>query len=180
MDLEEKRISGDLLYDGIIVHLYKDSVLLPDGNKAVREVIRHQGAVCIVAVDNEKNLFLVRQYRYPFADVITEIPAGKLDKGETPLDCAKRELKEETGITANNYEYLGKLYTSPAFLDEVIHMYLATDLSFAEQNLDEDEFVEVVKMNIEDFTREIVKGNVPDAKTQAAVLKSYLIINGIC
>lgn len=180
MDMKEKRLSGDTIYDGIIVHLYKDRILLPNGKESVREVIRHQGAVCVVAIDNKNDIYLVRQYRYPFADIITEIPAGKLDPGEMPLEGAKRELKEETGIVANKYEYLGKLYTSPAFLDEVIHMYLATDLSFSKQNPDEDEFVEVIKMNLNSFIKEIVRGNVPDSKTQAAVLKAYLIINGIC
>ena len=133
MDMVEKRISGELIYDGIIVHLYKDDVLLPDGKKAVREVIRHQGAVCVVALDKDNNIYLVRQYRYPFSSVITEIPAGKLDAGESPLQGAIRELREETGIVAGKYDYLGPLYTSPAIIDEVIHMYLATDLSFDEK-----------------------------------------------
>ena len=103
MDMKEKRLSGDTIYDGIIVHLYKDRILLPNGKESVREVIRHQGAVCVVAIDNNNDIYLVRQYRYPFADIITEIPAGKLDPGEMPLEGAKRELKEETGIVANKY-----------------------------------------------------------------------------
>ena len=176
MDMKETRIGGELIYDGIIVHLFKDDVTLPNGKNAVREVIRHQGAVCVVAVDNNNNIYLVKQFRYPFNDVITEIPAGKLDAGETPLEGAARELREETGIIANNYEYLGELYTSPAFLDEVIHMYLATDLSFVEQDPDEDEFVEVEKVNIDDFVKEILNGKIPDSKTQTAVLKAYLLL----
>ena len=180
MDMKETRISGELIYDGIIVHLYKDKVSLPNGNEAVREVIRHQGAVCVVAVDNDKNIYLVRQFRYPFNDVITEIPAGKLDAGETPLEGAARELREETGIIAKNYKYLGELYTSCAFLDEVIHMYLATDLSFTEQNPDEDEFVEVDKVNLKEFVSEIMEGKVPDSKTQTAVLKAYIELGNLC
>ena len=179
MDMKETRIGGELIYDGIIVHLYKDNVTLPNGKEAIREVIRHQGAVCVVAVDDEMNIYLVRQYRYPFADVITEIPAGKLDAGETPLEGAARELREETGIIAKNYTYLGELYTSPAFLDEVIHMYLATGLSFEKQSPDEDEFVEVDKVNINDFVKEIMDGKVPDSKTQTAVLKAFLSLGNL-
>ena len=174
MDMKETRIGGEQIYDGIIVHLYKDDVTLPNGKTAVREVIRHQGAVCVVAIDNEENIYLVKQFRYPFNDIITEIPAGKLDAGETPLEGAERELREETGIVANNYLYLGELYTSPAFLDEVIHMYLATDLTFVEQDPDEDEFVEVEKIKLNDFVKEIMNGKIPDSKTQTAVLKAYL------
>ncbi|MBE6896329.1 MAG: NUDIX hydrolase [Ruminococcaceae bacterium] len=174
MDMKETRIGGEQIYDGIIVHLYKDDVTLPNGKTAVREVIRHQGAVCVVAIDNEENIYLVKQFRYPFNDIITEIPAGKLDAGETPLEGAARELREETGIVANNYLYLGELYTSPAFLDEVIHMYLATDLTFVEQDPDEDEFVEVEKIKLNDFVKEIMNGKIPDSKTQTAVLKAYL------
>ena len=179
MDMKETRIGGELIYDGIIVHLYKDNVTLPNGKEAIREVIRHQGAVCVVAVDDDMNIYLVRQYRYPFADVITEIPAGKLDAGETPLEGAARELREETGIIAKNYTYLGELYTSPAFLDEVIHMYLAKGLSFEKQSPDEDEFVEVDKVNINDFVKEIMNGKVPDSKTQTAVLKAFLSLGNL-
>jgi ADP-ribose pyrophosphatase len=174
MEFEEKTLSSKLIYDGIIVHLYKDEVVLPDGKNAAREVIRHQGAVCVTVIDDDKNVYLVRQYRYPFAAVTTEIPAGKLDAGETPLEGAKRELREETGIIADNYEYLGPLYTSPAIIDEVIHMYLATGLHFEKQDPDEDEFVEVIKINLNDLIQEINSGKIPDAKTQTAVLKAYL------
>lgn len=177
MNMEEKRISGELIYDGIIVHLYKDQVTLPDGNHAIREVIRHQGAVCVVALDNEKNIYLVKQYRYPFSAVTVEIPAGKLDFGETPLEGAIRELREETGIVAGKYQYIGKLYTSPAIIDEVIHMYLATNLRFEKQSPDEDEFVEVFKINLNECVKQIMVGEIPDAKTQAAVLKAKLIVS---
>lgn len=177
MNMEEKRISSELIYDGIIVHLYKDQVTLPDGNHAIREVIRHQGAVCVVALDNENNIYLVKQYRYPFSAVTVEIPAGKLDFGETPLEGAIRELREETGIVAGKYQYIGKLYTSPAIIDEVIHMYLATDLRFEKQSPDEDEFVEVFKINLNECVNQIMAGEIPDAKTQAAVLKAKLIVS---
>ena len=178
--MEEKRIDGQLIYDGTIVHLYKDDVCLPDGKRAIREVIRHQGAVCVVAVDSAYNIYLVKQFRYPFLAVTTEIPAGKLDKGEKPLEGAMRELREETGIIADNYRYLGALYTSPAIIDEVIHMYLATGLKFEKQELDEDEFVDVVKMSMNDCVKHILEGNIPDAKTQTAVLKAKMVISEIC
>lgn len=177
MNFEEKKLSGELIYDGIIVHLYKDEIALPDGKHATREVIRHQGAVCVAALDNDNNIYLVRQYRYPFSSVTVEIPAGKLDHGETPLEGAVRELREETGIIANKYQYLGELYTSPAIIDEIIHMYLASDLRFEKQDPDEDEFVEVFKMSLDECLNQIMKGNIPDAKTQTAVLKAKLLIS---
>jgi len=177
MDLTEKQLLSEPIYDGKVVHLYKDSVRLPNGNTAIREVIRHQGAVCVVALDNEYNIYVVKQFRYPFADVITEIPAGKLEKGEEPLECAKRELLEETGLYAENFRYLGKIYSSPAFLDEVLHIYLATGLKKGTQNLDDDEFLDVEKVDLNEFVKQIIKGDIPDGKTQTAVLKAYYLVN---
>ena len=178
MDLTEKKTSGELIYDGIIVHLYKDSVTLPDGNAAIREVIRHQGAVCVVPITDNGYVYMVKQFRYPFGKVLLEIPAGKLDKGEIPEDAARRELKEETGLKADKLIYMGELYTSPAFVDEIIHMYLATGLTQEKQNLDEDEFIEVEKIHIDKLVEAILSGEIKDAKTQTALLKAkHFIVN---
>ena len=172
--LYEEKIDGEKLFDGIVVHLERDRVRLPNGHEGVREVIRHVGAVCVIPVDADGNVLMERQFRYPHAKVLWEIPAGKLDsKAEDPLAAAKRELYEETGYTAETFTLLGELYTTPAFVDEVIHMYLAEGLSRAdeEQHLDEDEFLTVESIHIDTLCDMVMRGEIPDAKTQIAVLK---------
>ena len=145
--LSERKIGRTEIYDGAIAHLVVDKVLLPNGNTAKREVILHNGAVCVVPITDEGEIIMERQFRYPFDSVIWEIPAGKLDKNETsPLEGAMRELKEETGYTAANYKFIGLYYPSPAILSEKIYMYVATGLSAGERDLDEDEFLDVVKL----------------------------------
>ena len=139
--LKETQISREEIYDGVIIHFVKDTVKLPNGSISKREVALHNGAVCIVALTDDNEIIMERQYRYPFDDVIWEIPAGKLDKNESdPLDAAKRELKEETGYTAKNYRFIGEYYGSPANLKEKIYMYIATGLKEGEQKLDFSRF----------------------------------------
>ena len=175
-DFEERTVSSQLIFDGNVVHLYKDDITLPDGNPAFREYCRHIGAVCVIPITDEGEVICVRQYRYPFAEVLLEIPAGKLDfKGEIPLDAVKRELREETGAVSTKLTYLGKFYPSPAILDECIHMYMAEELSFGDTDFDEDEFIEVVKIPLDSLVSMVVKGEIPDAKTQAAVMKAAYI-----
>lgn len=177
-NLEEKQIASKLIYKGRILDLYLDDVLLPDGSTSKREYIKHLGAACVVPVDDDGNVIVVKQYRYPFSGVLTEVPAGKLDsKEESHFVTAVRELKEETGYVADNLVYLGEYYPTCAYSDEVIHMYLATGLRDEEQSLDEGEFVDVEKIPIETFVEEIMKGNIRDGKTQTAVLKAYFYIN---
>ena len=150
------------------------------GVETLREVIRHVGAVCVIPVDAHGNVLMERQFRYPHAKVLWEIPAGKLDsKAEDPLAAAKRELYEETGYTAEKFTLLGELYTTPAFVDEVIHMYLAEELSRAdeEQHLDEDEFLTVESIHIDTLCDMVMRGEIPDAKTQIAVLKVKRILD---
>lgn len=178
--LYEEKIDGEKLFDGIVVHLERDRVRLPNGHEGVREVIRHVGAVCVIPVDADGNVLMERQFRYPHAKVLWEIPAGKLDsKAEDPLAAAKRELYEETGYTAETFTLLGELYTTPAFVDEVIHMYLAEGLSRAdtEQHLDEDEFLTVESIHIDTLCDMVMRGEIPDAKTQIAVLKVKRILD---
>lgn len=173
--LNEERIDGEEIFDGVVVHLIRDRVRLPNGNESVREVIRHLGAVCVIPIFENGDVLVERQFRYPHAKVLLEIPAGKLDsKSENPLDAAKRELFEETGYTAEKYTMLGELYTTPAFVDEVIWMYLAEGLVSVDgkQHLDKDEFLTVERMPLDTLFDMVMNGEIPDAKTQVAVLKA--------
>lgn len=174
--LIESPLASKLIYDGKIVHLYQDKVTLPDGTPAIREVIRHVGAVCVVPLTNEGEVVCVRQFRYPHAKVLLEIPAGKLDsKEEDRPSAALRELREETGALCQTLTPLGQLLTTPAFVDEVIDMYLAEGLTFGDRDLDEDEFLDVVRIPLEKLVDMILQGDVTDAKTQAAVLKVWAL-----
>jgi ADP-ribose pyrophosphatase len=174
--LIESPLASELIYDGKIVHLYKDTVTLPNGQPAIREVIRHVGAVCVVPLTDEGEVVCVRQFRYPHAKVLLEIPAGKLDsKEEDRPSAALRELREETGALCQTLTPLGQLLTTPAFVDEVIDMYLAEGLTFGDRDLDEDEFLDVVRIPLEKLVDMILQGDVTDAKTQAAVLKVWAL-----
>lgn len=175
--LGEKTISSECVFDGCILHVIKDNVTLPNGNEATREVIRHIGAVCVVPVTDDGQVVMERQYRYPIDTVITEIPAGKLDsKDEDRLEAAKRELKEETGYSADKWMDMGIYYPAAAYSDERITMYLATGLHKGEQKLDEDEFLNVELIPIEDLVDDIMSGRITDGKTQVAILKAAKIL----
>ncbi len=172
--LHETKLSSELIYDGKVVHLYRDAVRLPNGHESIREVVRHVGAVCVLPLFEDGSVLVERQFRYPHDRVLWEIPAGKLDsKAEAHLAAVKRELYEETGYTADRFTSLGLLYTTPAFVDEVIEMYLAEGLHTENdgQHLDEDEFLTVEKLHIDTLCDMVMRGEIPDAKTQVAVLK---------
>lgn len=172
MNLEEKQLSYDYKFKGRIINLRQDTALLPNGNTAFREVVEHPGGVCVAALTDQDELLFVKQWRYPYGEVTLEIPAGKRDKsGEDPLECGKRELKEETGATAENYIDLCPLYPSPGYVNEVIYCYLATGLDFGEQNPDEDEFLDVLRIPFEKAVEMVLSGEIKDAKTQIAILK---------
>lgn len=172
--LFEKQLNSTNVYKGRLLDVYSDEIVLPNGHKSKREYIKHVSAACVVPVDDEGNVIIEKQFRYPFSKVLTEIPAGKLDsKAEPHFDAALRELKEETGYSAEKMIYLGEFYPTCAYSDEIIHMYLATGLKKGEQKLDDDEFVGVEKMPLEELVAEIMKGNIPDGKTQTAILKAY-------
>lgn len=176
---EEKRLSSEKIFDGNIISLSFDTVRLPNGKEATREFVRHPGAVCVVPLTDEGEVICVRQYRYPFARVTLEIPAGKLDsKTEDHESAALRELSEETGATCREIRFIGELHTSPAILDEVIYMYVARGLDFGEQHPDDDEFLSVVRLPIEKAVEMILSGEIKDAKTQTAILKTYIMLNG--
>jgi ADP-ribose pyrophosphatase len=174
--LVEEPISSEEIFNGKIVHLFRDTLRLPNGKPATREVIRHVGAAAVVPLTDEGNVILVRQYRYPFAQVMLEIPAGKLDPSEEPLVCARRELLEETGYEAAEFVSLGVFYPSVAVLDEKIHLYLARNLTFRAANPDADEFLHVEQRPLNELVEDIMAGGVPDGKTQAAVLKAWNIL----
>ena len=146
MELFEKTLSKDYKYNGKIINMRVDEAQLENGKTAIREVVEHSGGVCVAALDEQNRLLMVKQFRYPYGEVLLEIPAGKREKGEDPLDCGKRELEEETGYTAEKYTDLGKLYPTPAYVDEVIYMYYAENLSKTHQHLDEDEFLSVERI----------------------------------
>lgn len=167
--------TSETLFTGKVLTLTLDRVALDNGCEADREVIRHKGACCVIPLTEDGRVICVKQYRYPYAEELIEIPAGKLDPNESPEVCARRELREETGAIAEKLTYLGCYYGSPAILDERIHMYLAEGLSFGEQQLDEDEFLTVETYPIEKLVRLILEGKIPDGKTQAAVLRAYLM-----
>ncbi len=172
MKLEEKKLSSEEIFDGVAIHLFRDEILLPNGNKGVREVIRHPGAVCVLPITKDGDVVFVNQFRYALNKVTLEVPAGKLEKGEDPKEAALRELSEETGLTANNIFPIGDLYTTPALIDEVIHMYIATDLIQGEQHLDDDEFVNTLKMPLNEAVEKVMNGEIKDSKTQTIILKA--------
>ena len=176
MNLTEKQLNAQYLYEGRIIKLRRDTALLPNGKTAYREVVEHNGGVCVVPITDDGKVIMVEQYRYPYGEVIAEIPAGKRDSlDEEPLNTGIRELKEEVGATAQKMTFLGKLYPTPGYCGEIIWMYAATGLTFGEQNPDEDEFLNVKAVTLDEAVEKILSGEITDAKTQAAVLKVKLL-----
>ena len=170
MELTEKTLSSEKIFDGVILHIRRDQVELPGGGRSVREVVDHPGGVCVLALDSQWQALLVSQYRYPYQRVVREVPAGKLEYGEDPREAALRELREETGATPRERN-------SPGYCGEIIHMYLAMDLTFGESSLDEDEFLNVERIPFEELVEQVLQGEIRDAKTIAAVLKGKLLLN---
>lgn len=165
MDLTEKTLETREIFSGRIIKVRVDTVCLPDGQESTREVVEHAGAVAVVALDGDNNIIMVRQYRKPVEMVLTEIPAGTMEKDEDPLLCAKRELREETGFSADHWYKILSYYSAPGFTDECLHLYLATGLTDGEIDLDEDEFVETVHLPLKEAWRMIFAGKIVDGKS---------------
>lgn len=173
MELQEKKISEKSIFNGKILNLRVDEVELPDGQIAQREVIEHNGGACVVAITEQNEILMVKQFRYAYGKVVTEIPAGKIEKGEDPMDCASRELVEETGYSAKSLKLLGEMYPSPGYCGEVVYIYEANDLSFGSQHLDDDEFLDVIKIPLEEAYQKVINGEFSDAKTVIGILRAY-------
>ena len=179
MEYKETPIRTINRYDGIVVGVRVDSVELSNGSIVMREVVEHPGGVTVIPVDEGGYVFCVRQHRYAFGESLLETPAGKLEYGEDPLECAKRELSEETGITAGEYISLGKMYPSPGFCHETLYAYLARDLEYGESHPDENEFLDVEKIHISELYRMVMSGEICDAKTIIAVMKAKTILDSL-
>lgn len=177
MELTETKISEKEIYNGKIMHVFRDTVRLPNGETAAREYMRHVGAVCIIPLNEKNEVLMERQYRYALHRVLLEIPAGKLnDRTEDRLEAAKRELREETGVTASSWQSLGLFYPACAYSDETIEMFLARGLTAGVQELDEDEFLNVEPMPLDTLVEMVMNGQIADSKTQTAILKTKLFL----
>ena len=176
--LREIKTSSEDIFDGVILHVKRDLVALPNGNTSVREVIRHIGAVCVIPVLDNGDVIVERQYRYPLDRVILEIPAGKLDSaGENRLSAIQRELSEETGYTADEWTEIGPFHPAPAYSDEYITMYMARSLHKGNRHLDADEFLDVYTVPLKTLVEDVMAGRISDAKTQVCILKAARILN---
>ena len=177
-EMIEKTITSRQIFEGRVLDVRCDVVSLPNGKEGTREYAVHKGAVCVVPLTDEGEVILVKQYRYAIRKVFLEIPAGKFDfVGEDPREAALRELREETGATCQRLDFIGDIITTPALIDEVIHMYLARGLSFGETDFDDDEFIDVVKIPLDTMVDMVMDGRIKDSKTQAAILKTKLILD---
>ncbi len=171
MIYEEKTVSSEKVFEGRIIKVKVDKVEMPDGSTSTRELVEHPGGVGIVAVTDNDEIILVKQYRKPLDKVIYEIPAGKLDPGEHHRTCGIRELEEETGLSAKVFDYMGFIYPSPGFTDEVTHVYLAKELTQGETHPDDDEFLDVEKVPFERALKMVIDGEINDAKSVFGILK---------
>jgi len=168
----EKQVETETVYRGLIVNIRRDTAQLQNGQLAPREVVEHPGGVGIIPVTDDNKVLMVRQYRYPMEEELLEIPAGKLDEGESPLHCAIRELSEETGCTAGRIVDLGATYPSPGFCREVLYLFLALDLRSGAMHLDENELLSVEPVAIDELVDKIMANELPDGKSIIGILKA--------
>jgi ADP-ribose pyrophosphatase len=176
MELFEKKLSSDILFEGKIIRVRRDTVLLPNGDTSFREVVDHNGGVCVAPLTEDGKLIFVKQFRYPYEEIVTELPAGKLEKGEDPCAAGLRELSEETGYTAEHLKMMGILYPTPGYCGEKIYLYLAENMKKGEQRLDEDEFLSIEEIPLSDAVNMVMNGEITDSKTQVLVLKIARIL----
>ena len=173
----ETMLESKEIFAGRVIRVTYDTVRLENGNTSTREVVHHHGGACILPVDEAGNVYLVRQFRYAIGEEIWELPAGKLEAGEDPFEAAKRELSEECGLTADHFEDLGVVYPTVGYDSERIYIWAATGLHPAAQHLDEDEFLDVVKMPLEKALALVLDGTIRDSKTQVGLMK-YALLRG--
>jgi len=169
-DFEEKKVSSKKIFEGKIIKLFFDKVMLPNKKFATREKVWHPGAVAVVPLTSENEIILIKQYRYPVEEVLIEIPAGKLDKNEDPVDCAKRELQEEVGAVGGNMVHLTSFHTTPGFSNEFLHLYLAINFEKKENNPDEDEFLQILSVPVKECIGWVLEGKIKDAKSIIGIL----------
>ncbi len=176
-EFQEERLAREEIFRGKIFSVHRDRVRLPDGSESIREVVEHGGGVAVLALDDENNLYTVTQYRYVFGRDLTELPAGKLDPGEDPRAAGLRELREETGIVPEKFEFLGKILPSPGCYTEILYLYLARGLRVERQRLDPGEFLRVEKIPFDEMFRRCMAGEIEDAKTVVAIFKAKLSLD---
>ena len=176
MELTETKLSGHTVYHGRIVNIHMDEVRLPNGKTSQREIVEHPGGVVILPLDERMQVVTVTQYRYAMGMAMTELPAGKLEKGEDPFEAVKREQMEETGTTGENYISLGNLYPSPGYCGEIIRIWACRVAQKGEMHLDEDEFLEVERIPLDKAVEMVLNNEIPDSKTQVGILKTAALI----
>lgn len=176
LNLTEKTLDSQTVYKGPIFTITHDTVQLVDGSRSTRDVLLHNGGVCVIPVTDNNEIYMVRQFRYPFRTVTLEVPAGKLESGEDHSVCGRRELLEETGFVCSEFIYLGETFPTPAYNSEIVHMYLARGLEYQKQNLDEGEFLEVDKIPLSDAVKMVMDSEIKDSKTQLIILKAARIL----
>ena len=172
MELMEKTLASQQIFDGRLLKVYRDEVELSGGGTSIREFVHHPGGAAVAALDGEGNVYLERQFRYPYHKVVTEIPAGKLEPGEDPFDAIRRELKEEIGAEAGRWDALGYIMPSVGYTDEMLYLFLARDLTFGDRHLDQDEYLEPFKMPLREALAQAADGRINDAKTVAALFRA--------
>lgn len=172
LTLVERKQSSENIFSGALLHVRRDTVVLPDGNTSTREWIKHPGACAVVPFFDNGDIMLLRQFRYPAGQIFWEVPAGKIDSGEQPDRTAERELLEETGVEAETLHYVGHFYPGIGYSDEVIHIYTATGLRMATSHVDEDEFVEPVRIPFDEAIEMVHSGAINDGKTVVCLLRA--------